>query len=176
MQSSAKCNFQILTGCSVEPRVTVENFVAILKRLRRYVGLKNFKINTVRHFDFKNQFFNFSQGADLCLASSCKISSRQLRRLRRYCNFIFFQIDGCPPSWICKNWILNFYYIGCGLPWCITMQNFFVMALTSAEIQLLKLFKMADVRHLGFVKIQLLSISSTLQTAAQHHLAKFYRN
>jgi len=61
-----------------------------------------------------------------------------------------FQGGGRPPSWILKIW--QFYWLTvCRGSKCITMPNFVEIGQSVAEISHFWFFKMAAVRHLGFV-------------------------
>jgi len=57
-----------------------------------------------RHLGFsKIQYFNGLSFVGGQLASPCQISSKSIKRLRRYGDLtVFFQNGGCPPSWICR--------------------------------------------------------------------------
>jgi len=66
--------------------------------------------------------------------------------------FFYFQDGRRPPSWILK--FLNFWLtVILGSLICIAVPNFTKIDQTVAEISHLTIFKMAAVRHLGFLKV-----------------------
>ena len=65
--------------------------------------------------------------------------------------FRFFQDGGRPPCWISKSWKFQLL-VRFGCPLCIILPNFVNIGWTAAEIwRFFDFFKMAAVRHLGFV-------------------------
>jgi len=84
--------------------------------------------------------------------------------------FFDFQDGHRPPSWILK--ILNFWStIRFGILICITVRNFTKIGPAVAEISHLTIFKMAAVRHFGFVW-QILG-QPTTRIGGLYHCAKF---
>jgi len=65
--------------------------------------------------------------------SPCKIFSKSIKQLLRYCDFLTFQEGGWPTSWICKFWKF-LRPTRCRGARCINMPNFIKTGQMVAEI------------------------------------------
>jgi len=98
-------------------------------------------------------------------ASADQISSKSVKRSRRYGNLNGFQNGGSPPSWIFE--ILTFYRSGqLGYQFCIIVPNFVKTGQSIAEISQFSDFQDGGRHHLGFSKVR--NFNSLSHADGQH--------
>ena len=103
----------------------------------------------VGHLGFLSWKFTCRYGSQNQYASSCQISCQSVKPCWRYGRFSIFQDGICPPFWIFRNTKFHLRAnISHHAKFGADQSNF------SEDMAILRFFKMAAVRHLGFLKVK----------------------